>query len=204
MKFDLLIFDLDGNVDRFASGRRPGLEPGARRVRDRSPRRRPHPDPRRLRIQPLLIEALERRGVTDKQPALNRFIEYYLGDCVRGTVLYANVAEVLSSLAGYKKVILTNKSTRFVGKILANLGVEDHFSATTARESFAKTKPDPLPITSILREYQVAPHRALMIGDTETDVDAGTNAGIPTCLVTYGYGNVERLARRNRRSRLRR
>ena len=139
-------------------------------------------------IQPILIERLQQHNVSDVPAALARFTEYYFERCVQETVLYDGVAELLPRLSGYQKVILTNKSTRFIGKILTGLGLNDHFVGQYGRESFAKTKPDPLPILSILRKYEVAPHRALMIGDTETDVNAGRNAEVPTCLVTYGYG----------------
>ena len=126
----------------------------------------------------------------DVDAALASFTPYYFDRCVDGTVLYDGVTDLLGRLTDHKRVILTNKSCRFIAPIVNGLGIADHFVATYGRESFARTKPDPLPIRSILAEHGVEAHRALMIGDTETDVHAGTNAGVPTCLVTYGYGQA--------------
>jgi phosphoglycolate phosphatase-like HAD superfamily hydrolase len=36
--------------------------------------------------------------------------------------------------------------------------------------------------------------RAVMIGDSENDVNAGRNAGARTCAVTFGYRSHEELA----------
>jgi phosphoglycolate phosphatase len=142
-------------------------------------------------IQPLIVEKLRERDILDVAPAFQSFTRYYFERCAEQTTLYPGVADGLDRLSAHRKVILTNKSTRFIDPILKGLKIDHHFLGQYGRESFAKTKPDPLPIQSILREYGVAPARAVMIGDTETDINAGINAGVPTCLVTYGYGKPE-------------
>jgi phosphoglycolate phosphatase-like HAD superfamily hydrolase len=39
-----------------------------------------------------------------------------------------------------------------------------------------------------MREAGASPEETLMIGDSETDVLTGRNAGVRTCGVTYGFG----------------
>ena len=194
VKFDLLIFDLDGTLidsqlDVGAALNRVltehAVEPISAEVI------REHVG---YGIQPLILDRLKHLGEDELKAALAQFTAYYLERCVSETVIYDGVAELLSRLAPVRKVILTNKSNRFLSRIMTGLGIEDHFEAQYGRESFARPKPDPLPIVSILREHGIDAGRALMIGDTETDIVAGTGAGVPTCLVTYGYGRAAALA----------
>jgi len=53
--------------------------------------------------------------------------------------------------------------------------------------SFSTKKPDPLGVSTILQETNVAANEALMIGDSSVDVLTGRNAGLWTCGVTYGF-----------------
>ena len=194
MNHDLLIFDLDGTIIDSQA------DVGHALNRVLAEYDVPPIDAEIIRkqvgygIQPLIVEKLSELKITDCKPAFDRFAAHYFEHCARETVLYDGVAELLDGFSARRKVILTNKSTRFIGKILDGLNIAEHFVAQYGRESFAKTKPDPLPILSILKEHGVAPERAVMIGDTETDVHAGANAGVPTCLVTYGYGKPAALA----------
>jgi len=48
-------------------------------------------------------------------------------------------------------------------------------------------------IHDVLARFQIAPAHALIVGDGDTDVEAGRRAGVVTCAVTYGLGNKEGL-----------
>lgn len=195
MKFDFLIFDLDGTVIdsqedvAHALNRLLGdfqIAPLSREVV------RTHVG---YGVKPLLETALAEKGIQDIDSAFSSFTNYYLENCVRETKLFDHVAQTLVQLSGFKKVVLTNKSNRFIEKILTGLGISQHFVGSYGRESFAKMKPDPLPILSILEIHGAKKERTLMIGDTETDVLAGQSAGVATCLVNYGYGRPDALKR---------
>ena len=43
----------------------------------------------------------------------------------------------------------------------------------------------------ILDQFDIAPTEALIVGDGDTDIEAGKRAGIITCGVTYGLSNKE-------------
>ena len=43
--------------------------------------------------------------------------------------------------------------------------------------------------------HSVRPGDCLFIGDSAADMEAGRRAGIPTCAVTWGYGEPDELAR---------
>lgn len=189
MKFDLIIFDLDGTlIDSQA-------DVGNALNRLLADFKIAPVDQALIRkhvgygVRPLIEKVLSENQIGNLEAAFNKFGEYYLENCIKETTLFAEVAGVLMQLSQYKKVILTNKSNRFVGKILSGVGIENLFISHYGRESFAKQKPDPMPIISILQEHGIAEDKALIVGDTETDIIAGESAKIKTCLVTYGYGN---------------
>ncbi|MFN8790006.1 MAG: HAD family hydrolase [Bdellovibrionales bacterium] len=143
-------------------------------------------------------QALRAKMLLNSELALfSRFMDRYFETCVSNTVLFENVVETLRELKGFSKVVLTNKSNRFVPKILSSLRIESYFDEAFGRESFLKSKPDPLPIHSILKKYNLSPSQALIVGDTEADILSGQSANIHTCLVTYGFGRAEEVAKLN-------
>jgi phosphoglycolate phosphatase-like HAD superfamily hydrolase len=83
---------------------------------------------------------------------------------------------------------------RLAVAIIRGLGVEDRFDAILGGDSVSDKKPHPALLNEVLRRYPVPVRRALMVGDGETDVEAGRRAGVVTCGVTYGLGNKKDLA----------
>jgi phosphoglycolate phosphatase-like HAD superfamily hydrolase len=69
------------------------------------------------------------------------------------------------------------------------LGVEKRFDAILGGDSGPEKKPHPALLYSVLEQFQITPANALMIGDGDTDVEAGQRAGVVTCGVTYGLGD---------------
>ena len=59
------------------------------------------------------------------------------------------------------------------------------------------SKPDPLMLEEILFVTDVPTHRAVMIGDTEYDLEMGRRAKMDTIAVSYGAHEMERLSRWN-------
>jgi phosphoglycolate phosphatase len=67
--------------------------------------------------------------------------------------------------------------------------VENRFDAILGGDSGPEKKPHPALLRSVLRQFQIPPPNAVMIGDGDTDIEAGQRAGVVTCGVTYGLGN---------------
>jgi phosphoglycolate phosphatase-like HAD superfamily hydrolase len=44
-------------------------------------------------------------------------------------------------------------------------------------------------IQVVLSRFKILPAQALIVGDGDTDIEAGKRAGVWTCGVTYGLGN---------------
>jgi phosphoglycolate phosphatase len=88
--------------------------------------------------------------------------------------------------------ILTNKPVRISRRILEALGLAKYFRAVYGGNSFETKKPDPSGAHAILREFGATPSEALLIGDSEVDVQTARNAGTLAAAVNYGFGTHDR------------
>lgn len=121
------------------------------------------------------------------------FLARYENHLLDKTVLYPSVRGVLDCFRDKRRVVVTNKMHRLANAIMRGLGVENQFDAILGGDSVPDKKPHPALLNEVLRRYPVPVRRALMVGDGDTDVEAGKRAGVVTCGVTYGLGNVNDL-----------
>lgn len=119
--------------------------------------------------------------------------KYYLANAIVKTKLYDNVKETLETLKtkeyNKKIALVTNKPEELTVKILEVLDAAGHFDLIVGPESVKRLKPDPEGIKKALARFDETPERAVMVGDTSTDIEAGKAAGTFTCGVTYGIGD---------------
>jgi len=130
----------------------------------------------------------------ERERALKFFLAYYEDHKMDSTCAYPGVPEALSHLAAFPMAILTNKPVRISMRILESLGLAKYFRAVYGGNSFETKKPDPLGAQTILREFGAAPAEALLIGDSEVDVQTARNAGTFAATVNYGFGTHDRAA----------
>src|SRR5207249_8056884 len=88
--------------------------------------------------------------------------------------------------------MLTNKPLHFIVRIQEALGLKKYFRAVNGGNSFETKKPDPGGAKTILLEFGAAPAEALLIGDSEVDVQTARNAGTLAATVNYGFGAHDR------------
>jgi phosphoglycolate phosphatase len=125
--------------------------------------------------------------------ALEYFLGYYRVHKLDHTTLYEGIPEVLAKLAHSAPdsqrlmAILTNKPVNPSRDIVQALGLAPFFVRVYGGNSFPTKKPDPLGAQTLLREFDIPPEQALMIGDSSIDVVTGRNAGLWTCGLTYGF-----------------
>ena len=105
------------------------------------------------------------------------------------TEIYPGVVEVLEKLSGgdIKMGICSNKPYEMVVVVLAALGLDKYFCGCTGGDNVAHQKPDGRHLSETLGEMDAAGARTIYVGDSQTDVDAGLDAGLPVVAVTYGY-----------------
>ncbi len=141
------------------------------------------------------IIMLVRRALGEQTPgdilekAVAFFLEYYRQHMLDHTVLYPGVRETLRQLSTRKLAVLTNKPVNFSRQILAGLGVDSCFSFVYGGNSFDRKKPDAVGVFRLMEDTGISAAETLMVGDSDTDVQTGRNAGVWTCGVTYGIGS---------------
>jgi phosphoglycolate phosphatase len=128
----------------------------------------------------------------ERQRALQFFLSYYELHKMDSTRAYPGVAETLEKLAGMPMAVLTNKPVRISVRILDEIGLSKYFRAIYGGNSFETKKPDPQGAKTILREFGAEPREALLVGDSEVDVQTARNAGTLAAAVNYGFGVHDR------------
>ena len=110
--------------------------------------------------------------------------------------MFAGVEESLRTLkaAGHDLCVATGKSRRGLDRVFADLPISALFSASRCADETA-SKPDPLMLAQLCAERGYAPEAALMVGDTEYDLEMASKIAMPSVGVSYGVHSVERLHR---------
>ncbi|OIQ71238.1 phosphoglycolate phosphatase [mine drainage metagenome] len=86
---------------------------------------------------------------------------------------------------GYLLAVATGKSRRGLDQALGTVALAGVFDSSRTADQTAG-KPDPLMLHELMAEFDVAPDRTLMIGDTTHDLQMANNAGCPCVAVSYG------------------
>lgn len=67
--------------------------------------------------------------------------------------------------------------------------MSDYFEIIISGDTLPKKKPDPLPLLHAAEFFGVEPARALMLGDSVSDVKAARAAGFQIICMSYGYNH---------------
>jgi len=76
---------------------------------------------------------------------------------------------------------------RVLKPILEKLAAADRFAAICGRGSFPMHKPDPRTLWLTIEAADGDLRRAVMVGDSKTDIDTARAAGTPSVAVDFGY-----------------
>ena len=144
-------------------------------------------------VEHLLKQALPEESPYRFDDVMRVFIDRYEHHLLDRTVLYPGAREILEYFREKRRVVISNKIERLAVAVVRGLGVDDQFDTILGGDSAAEKKPHPALLNLVLRRFQIPAARALMIGDGDTDIDAGKRAGVITCGVTYGMGNKDDL-----------
>lgn len=117
------------------------------------------------------------------------FLAIYAEDTASNSQLFDGVLDALGTLAGdgYTLAVCTNKPILHTRLILDHFGIAGRFAAVAGRDSFPFFKPDPRHLTLTIEAAKADPKRAVMIGDSRTDIATARSAGIPSICVPFGY-----------------
>jgi pyrophosphatase PpaX len=103
--------------------------------------------------------------------------------------LFPKAFDTLTGLKqkGYKLGAVTSRSNKTSHQTLVNAGIFDLFDIVISFEDAKKLKPNPEPLLKALENLNELPEKAVMIGDSHLDVEAGKNAGTKTIRAAYGF-----------------
>ena len=108
---------------------------------------------------------------------------------------YPGMADTLTALKekGIKLAILSNKPHAQANRIAEHFFGPQMFDHIQGQTDRIPIKPDPSGVYEILDKLGVRREDCLHIGDTNTDMNTGHNAGVKTVGVTWGYRPVSEL-----------
>jgi phosphoglycolate phosphatase len=102
---------------------------------------------------------------------------------------FAGVEAALDRLeaAGWIFAICTNKIEHPSIRLLTELGLATRFRAICGQNTFQFCKPDPRALISTIDRAGGDPQRAIMVGDSKTDIITAQAARVPVIAVDFGY-----------------
>ncbi len=105
---------------------------------------------------------------------------------------FAGLETALSRLAdeGAVLAVCTNKIERYAVKLLRELNLADRFAYIAGGDTFEFKKPDPRHLIGAIEGAGGNPDRAVLVGDSETDVITAKAAEIPVIAVSFGYTEI--------------
>ncbi|MDB2534335.1 HAD-IA family hydrolase [Porticoccaceae bacterium] len=109
---------------------------------------------------------------------------------------FPNVLDTLQQLRDqdYLLAVATGKSRAGLDRVLGATGLAELFHGSRCADETA-SKPQPLMLEQLLQEFNLQPQQALMVGDTEFDMEMAVNAAMPRLGVSYGAHHANRLQR---------
>jgi pyrophosphatase PpaX len=88
--------------------------------------------------------------------------------------------------AAYPMGVVTSKVEVMARRALAHVGLDRYMRVLVALEATSRHKPHPEPVRFALEQLDVPARRAIYVGDSPYDMEAGRAAGVKTLGVTWG------------------
>lgn len=141
----------------------------------------------------MLAEALKAAGRGEDEGELDRLLErfmvYYADNIAVESLPFPGVVATLDRLraAGARLGVCTNKREAMSRKLFDALGLNSHFGAIVGRDTLDVCKPHPRHLTETIARVGGRAERAIMIGDSATDIATARAANVPVVAVSFGY-----------------
>lgn len=195
MKYKLIIFDFDGTLIDTNDIIKESLNKASLEFRKKSITSEEY---EKILGKPLIKQMMDLdEKLYAEMDAYYRV--YYRTHEASRTALFEGVHELLEQLnkMGIICAILTNKGRKGLDKNLERYDIKKYFSATLSADDVKDAKPNPEGIYSICSSLNIELNRALMVGDSAHDIEAGKSAGIDTALVSWTILDMKMLEELN-------
>lgn len=189
MKYELVIFDLDGTILDTLGDLADSVNHALSKYG--------YPTRTMEEIRSFVgngLMMLTRRAIapeTDEtmiQTVLAEQKAYYKEHCADKTKPYEGIMQLLDELKkeGCKLAVVSNKADYAV-QILCEQYFPGIFHMTVGEKENVRKKPAPDSVNAVLRELQVDRTGAVYVGDSEVDIETAENAGLEAVLVSWGF-----------------
>jgi phosphoglycolate phosphatase len=142
-----------------------------------------------------LIDALQHAAPglpRERYPELGQRYRHHYFAKQHEIVLFKGTIDMLKALKARNHwlAVATGKSRMGLNEALTTVELHGVFDGTRTADETA-SKPNPLMLLELMREFGVDPERTLMIGDTTHDLQLAMNAGAASVGVSYGAHTPE-------------
>ncbi len=198
MKYDLVIFDLDGTLLNTIGDLAASVDYV---MRSRNLPEHTDAEYRQMvggGIKRLVERALPEDLAQDEayvEECVMQFRRYYVDNIDCHTEPYAGMHALLAELRrlGVKVAVASNKFQHGTDRLVAKFFGDIDFVAIEGNREGAPLKPDPQIVRNILQIADVQSERAVMVGDSGIDIRTACAAGISSIGVAWGFRFAEEL-----------
>jgi phosphoglycolate phosphatase len=144
----------------------------------------------------MIERGLAAEGRNAAKPEVDRlfaaFIDHYAAHIADKSRPFPQLEPALDQLAaqGYRLAVCTNKLEWLAVRLLNALNLAPRFAAICGQDTFGVQKPNPEMLRKTILRVGGNPERAVMIGDSGTDIRTARAANIPVVVVDFGYTDV--------------
>ena len=144
----------------------------------------------------MIEKGLKVSGVVREPSQVDRmladFLAHYEANIAVHSRPFPHVIDVLRECRaqGSRLVVCTNKREHLSRVLLGELAMLDLFEGIAGRDTFAVCKPHPDHLLGAIKLAGGDHQRAVMVGDSNTDISTAKAAGVPSIAVTFGYTDV--------------
>jgi phosphoglycolate phosphatase len=144
----------------------------------------------------MLSNALLAAGITAESERLDNlvavFLDIYAGRIAETSRPFPGAIEALDRFAaeGWLLAVCTNKFEQHSRLLLTTLGIAGQFAVIAGQDTYGVRKPDPRHLMETIRDAGGNVSRAVMVGDSEVDVQTARAAEVPVIAVDFGYSRI--------------
>ncbi len=198
MKYDIVIFDLDGTLLNTIGDLAASVD-----YVMRSRNLPEHTDAEYRQMVGGGIKRLVERALPAELAANGEYVEecvtqfrrYYVDNIDRHTVPYDGMYDLLHRLRkeGVQVAVASNKFQHGTDRLVSKFFGDVDFVAVEGNREGAPLKPDPQIVNNILHKAGVEHSKAIMVGDSGIDIRTAAAAGIDSVGVAWGFRFAEEL-----------
>ena len=144
---------------------------------------------------------LSAKGEQQKFPKIEQnvcsIVERFELEAAKINEMFSGVPEALKTLKeqDLKIGLCTISSKKASSYVLSRFNLEPFFDAVTTRESVLAVKPNPVHLEAVLRDLDVKPQEAVLVGDSVKDIVCAVGLMVIAVGVTTGLASKEQLIR---------